>query len=979
MDPERDAILEIGIVKFKGDEVLDEWSTLINPRRPIPAKITELTGIDDSMVRDGADLWSALRETSRIVGNCPVIGHNVNFDLGFLRKQKQLERNASIDTFELASILVPHAGRYSLGALAAELGISVPGTHRALNDAHLAHQLYLKVFERAVELPQEISDEIANMAERSGWLLADFWRDVKESREQGAFNTSIGAALKKKGIGKTTDDGRRTTVKASRLSASMRRQEQLDAKPLKPRETPEKLNVEAVMSKLSPDSSFARQFENYEARPQQLDMMRKVVEAFNNDGVAFIEAGTGTGKSLAYLIPSMMWAIQNGERVVISTNTINLQEQLAEKDVPAVIEMLGGEGRAAVMKGKGRYLCQLRLKDLQKAGPKSLDEARVLTKILIWLPNTLTGDADELFMPAPAERAVFQHLSAQNPACNMNSCSATDCYFYQARRLAESSHVVIVNHALLLADIAVENRALPEYKRLVIDEGHHLETAATDSLTYRIDRDEIGRVLGELGRTTAGTRRASGLLPEIASKARQSLPVDKSGGVEMLIDQALAQATAVYSQTTTFFDVLLDFFADEAGDAGEYSQRIRLTKQLRNRSGWGTVTIAGDNFIKTLNSLSKALDSIYRALNELAEMMSDFDLLIGRLNGALRFVTEASEQLNRMILKAHEESIYWVEVENRRGRSVPRLSLNVAPLRVGPLMQRFIWGAKDTVVLTSATMRTASANPVPVGTAAGTGSKPGPTFNYIVDRLSATEAETLAVGSPFDYKSSTLVYLVNDIPEPNQQGYQQWVERGLIELFRASQGRGLALFTSNAQLRATGRVIAPELIKDEIMVYEQGDGTSRRVMVEQFKAADRAVMLGTRSFWEGVDIQGDKLSALAIVKLPFDVPSDPIFSARSETFTNAFNDYSVPETVLRFRQGFGRLIRSRTDRGVVAIFDKRLISKGYGAAFLNALPEPTLVRGPMAGLRKAAEDWLKKSPAQAAALQPANPGLQKAS
>ena len=967
LDGERDAILEIGIVKFKGEDILEEWSSLINPRRPIPPKIVELTGITDEMAQTGADLWPALHETSQFVGNATVIGHNIGFDLGFLRKQKQLERNASIDTFELASILVPHAGRYSLGALAAELGITLPATHRALDDARVTHQLYLKVFERAVELPQETADEIASMADRSGWLLADFWRDVQEARNQGSFNTSIGAALKKKGIGKTTDDGRRTTVRASRLSSVVRRQEQLDAKPLKPKETPEKLDVEAVVSKLAPDSPFAKKFENYEARPQQMDMMREVVKAFNEDGVAFIEAGTGTGKSLAYLIPSMMWAIQNGERVVISTNTINLQEQLAEKDVPTVIEMLGGAGRAAVMKGKGRYLCQLRLKDLRTAGPKTLDEVRVLTKILIWLPNTLTGDADELFMPAPAERIVFQHLSAQNPACNMNTCSATDCYFYQARRLAESAHVIIVNHALLLADIAVENKALPEYQRLVIDEGHHLETAATDSLTYRIDRDEIGRVLGELGRTAGAerNRRASGLLPEIASKARQSLPVDKSGGVEMLIDQAQLQVTSVFAQTTTFFDLLLDFFADEASDAGDYSQRIRLTKPLRNRSGWGQVVTAADNFIKTLNGLAKSLDTIYRALNELAEMVADFDMLIGRLNGTLRFVTEASEQLNRMIMKAHEESIYWVELENRRfgGRAgTVRLSLNVAPLRIGPLMQRFIWDAKESVVLTSATMRTAGGNGVvPAGTAAGA-SKPGPTFNYILDRLSATDAETLAVGSPFNYKESTLVYLVNDIPEPNQQGYQQWVERGLIELFRASGGRGLALFTSNAQLRATAKVIAPELIKDDIMVYEQGDGTSRRVMLEQFKAADRAVLLGTRSFWEGVDIQGDKLSALAIVKLPFDVPTDPIFSARSETFTNSFNEYSVPETVLRFRQGFGRLIRSKTDRGVVAIFDRRLISKGYGPAFLNALPEPTITRGPMAGLRKAVEDWLKKRP-----------------
>jgi DNA polymerase-3 subunit epsilon/ATP-dependent DNA helicase DinG len=401
---------------------------------------------------------------------------------------------------------------------------------------------------------------------------------------------------------------------------------------------------------------------------------------------------------------------------------------------------------------------------------------------------------------------------------------------------------------------------------------------------------------------------------------------------------------------------MADVFEDEASEAGDYSQRIRLTKAVRNRAGWGQVELSADNLAREMNGLARELNKLFQALNEQSEMASsvpDYDTLLAKLNGAIRFATDASEQVNKMLVKPHDESIYWIEIENRRGgrSSVPRLSLSVAPLRVGPMMDKFIWQAKDSVVLTSATIQTASP-----------GTRGAPSFNYIRERLGALDADTFAVGSPFDYKKSTLVYLVTDIPEPNQPGYQQFVERGLIALFRASQGRGLALFTNYSSLRQTSRVIAPELLKDEIMVYEQGDGSSRRVMVEQFRAADRAVMLGTRSFWEGVDIQGDKLSALAICKLPFDVPTDPVFSARSETFENAFNDFSVPETVLKFRQGFGRLIRSRSDRGVVLILDKRVTSKNYGASFLGALPDPTIQRGPLVGIEKAARDWLAATP-----------------
>jgi len=1145
LDSERDAILEIGLVKFRGDEVLDEWSSIIDPQRPIPPKIAELTHITDEMVqREGMALWDGLRTAQSIVGGVPIIGHNILFDLGFLRQHKVFVNNQSLDTFELASILVPHAGRYSLGALTAELGIKVGTVHRALDDARLAHQLYLKVFQRAIDLPREVIDEISKQADLSGWVLSDFWRDVREEQGRGSFATNIGAAIKAKLI--ETRQGA-TVQRSASASKLMARKAQLAAKPLKPSETQVALDVDKAARALATEGPFSKKFPGYEARPQQVDMLRQVVKTFNEGGAAFIEAGTGTGKcltgdalvtfrsgrqvsiarivdsghlpsepivsldashkltfqritglhnngirpvwqlttasgktitatanhpfltpegwqrldvlsvgdsvatprylpgqtatkvaqpleraarllgarparalpaavvtdmmstdkspsqhdlcdpmgarlaeshvhwdrivaidfaghqptydltmagepnfvangivvhnSLAYLIPSMMWALQNSERVVISTNTINLQEQLADKDVPSIIDILGQEARAAVMKGKGRYLCPNRFADLRRNGPKTTDEARVLTKILIWLPNTLTGDADELFIPSPGERAVFQHLSAQNPICNMNTCSATDCFFHQARRLAESAHVVIVNHALLLADIAVENRALPEYKYLVVDEAHHLEAAATDSLTYEIDREEMQRQLTELGRASQ-TRRASGVLAEIAAKSRQLLKPDQGAAIDTQCDAAMLAATSTWTSNSAAFDELNVFIADESSDKNDYTQRVRLTRALRSRAGWSRIEQAFEKLVTDLNAMTKSLNTIFKGLSDMSELIADFDMLVSRLNGAIRFFVDAAEQLNGMILKPQDDKIYWVDIDmNRRGNRAPKVVLNVAPLNVGPMMKRQLFDTKNAVVMTSATIRTSGAN-----------GKSQPTFDYIKGRLSAEDAQTLALGSPFDYKANTLVYLPTDMPEPNQQGYQQAVERGLIELFKTSGGRGLALFTSYTQLKATARVIGPALQREDILVFEQGDGTSRRAMIEGFRNAERAVMLGTKSFWEGVDIQGEKLSALAICKLPFDVPTDPIFAARSETFENAFNDYSVPETVLRFRQGFGRLIRSKTDRGVVAVFDKRVITKGYGNAFLNALPGPTVVRAPLGQMAKLVGEWLARTP-----------------
>lgn len=974
IDPERDAILEIGVVKFNGDDILEEWSAIVNPNRDIPPKIIELTGITPEMVRtEGIGLWDALRETQRVVGAAPIIGHNIQFDLGFLRKQRLFTTNDSIDTFELAGILVPHAGRYSLSSLGTALGIDIGDSHRALDDARTAFHLYRKIFERAVDLPTDVLDEITRHAEKLAWPLAPFWREALETQARGVFSTSIGAQFQRA-------KGQKTALSPA---AQLRRQTLRTAKPLKPNETIAPLDVDEVAHVLSPGGAFSQMLPNFETRTQQVDMMRKVTQAFNEGDKYLIEAGTGTGKSLAYLIPAMLWAQQNGERVVISTNTINLQEQLADKDVPMVIEalsgkfsatpasddddnptLLAGELRAAVMKGKGRYVCQQRVLDLRKAGPRTLDEARLLTKILIWLPTTVTGDADELFFPAPGERAAFAHLSAQSPACNTNTCSASDCFFYQARRLAESAHVVIVNHALLLADIAVENRALPEYNYLVLDEGHHMETAATDSLTYAMDRDTLLREFDDLARPAGARGKASGLLSEIAGRCKQALPVQDSAKVEHACNLISEQVQRATNAVEVFFGQISDFLANLAsGESSDYAQKLRITRATRNSGGWPRVELSFDNFYKDLTIVVKSLNALLVALNEEAENIDNFDLQLARMTGAIRFFTEASEQLHHLILKPSDDRIYWAEIEAPKyGRGsigsrvrVPgvaaaanaKVRLYAAPLHVGPLMLEHVWKKKRGVVLTSATMRTATAM-----------TNNQPTFDYIQNRLSAHDTESLAVGSPFDYKSSSLVYVVSDMPEPNQAGYQQMLERALIELFRASQGRGMALFTSYSALKMTSKVIAPELQKYGITVFEQSEGMSRRSLLEQFRAADKGVLLGTRSFWEGVDVQGEQLSALAICKLPFDVPTDPIIAARSETFQDSFNEYSIPETVLRFRQGFGRLIRSKTDRGVVAILDRRVISKGYGAAFLNALPAPTIRRGPVTAMGQHVREWL---------------------
>jgi DNA polymerase-3 subunit epsilon/ATP-dependent DNA helicase DinG len=335
--------------------------------------------------------------------------------------------------------------------------------------------------------------------------------------------------------------------------------------------------------------------------------------------------------------------------------------------------------------------------------------------------------------------------------------------------------------------------------------------------------------------------------------------------------------------------------------------------------------------------LIKTLEELYKGLGELlSDGHDNVEDIMGSLSSLMRRMTDAEAASSGLMHKPSNELIYWVEV-NPRGE---RLSLNAAPLRVGPLVQKHLWMEKASVIMASATMTTHGE------------------FQYIRNTLAAEEVDTVSLGSPFDYESSTLLYVANDIPEPNINGYQQALDKTIIATAKATGGRMLVLFTSYAALKKTAQAITGPLAREDIFVFEQGEGASPNALLESFKSTERAVLLGTRSFWEGVDVPGDSLSVVVITKLPFDVPSDPIISARSELYEDSFNEYYLPESILKFRQGFGRLIRTASDRGVVAILDRRVLTKQYGRLFLESLPQCTARQGAATGLAKMASQWL---------------------
>ena len=906
LDEKTDEIIEIGIVKLENGSILDEYESFVKPSIPIPADITHLTGIDAEDVKDAPPLEQILPELKDFFGQAPVIAHDTKRDMAFMGKHGLLKANPVIDTYELARILMPSASSYSLGSLTAALGIPHK-PHRALNDAIAAACLYWKLWQKAIQLPPAALEEIVHASAGINWSQRHvFEKALAESRASRAASPAVTAFFA----------------------------DELDAKALPPAPTP-RIQVEpsAVNEIFAEQGKLGTIVDHYEPRAQQLDMAHEVTRALNHGDHIMIEAGTGTGKSLAYLLPAALWAAKNSQRVVVSTQTINLQDQLLKNDIPLVKQALDVDLQAAVMKGRGNYLCPRRLETLRRRKPANKDELRTLAKILVWMQTGGGGDQGEITLRA-GEWGVWTRLSAQDEDCTTWRCATMMkgvCPYYKARKKAEAAHIMIANHALLIADAKIENRALPEYSNLIIDEAHHLEEAITHGLSRQIDQRLIITRLTELGGEN------SGILGELLSAARGPLPDEAALKLEAFI-QHIGEALGLMKRRVhNYFHTLRGFVLNLRKNS---NYPMRLLNSHRDSGSFVDVQTAwkglGEFFLVVTDKIAHLSQALPRYQQYKLPNLDDYS---SALNAHWQFLADLHEELEQFTQAPNSNTIYAVSPGSR----ADLLRIHISPLHIGLMMEEYLNQRKESIILTSATLRTQGS------------------FDHIKARLYGDHYETVALGSPFDYQDSTLLYIPDDIPEPNQRSaYQKMLERGIIELAAALDGRVMALFTSYAQLRETSKAITARLKLGSITVYDQSFGGSREALLENFKTAEKAVLMGTRSFWEGVDIPGDDLSAVVIAKLPFAVPSDPIFAARSETYANPFQQYAIPDTILRFRQGFGRLIRSRSDRGVVAIFDSRVITKSYGSRFLESLPDCTTQYGALENLPRAASAWINK-------------------
>lgn len=708
---------------------------------------------------------------------------------------------------------------------------------------------------------------------------------------------------------------------------------------------------QGITDMLGPRGGFAKIMDRFEKRVPQQEMAAAVTRTLNDDGWLLVEAGTGTGKSIAYLAPAARFALQRGERVVVSTNTKALQDQLIVKDVPDLQRAMIAEGieqplKAVVMKGRSNYLCLRRWFAHERIPVLQQADAGLRAKVNMWLPITQHGDRAELRLTGD-EEAEFSRVSAEGEACNAAKCvyqQRNRCFLFRARRNAENAHLVIVNHALLLSDTGEAGSVLPEYERLVIDEAHHLEDQATSQFGMSVTELAIGELADDFLRQDGPA--VAGLLSEAAALLGRAATDERSlrKAAEARDRLQAAQQAALRMRTAS-----LDLFArirtltEHAGtqDMG-YGRTLRITPAVRNAPLWSEIELAFDHLNGELMAFEDQLRWYLAAVHEQHADDEDDDsenplddVEIELASGIERGMELAAE-LSEAILSPSPDRVYWTSLSG----GVNRLSLNAAPLHVGQLLRGSLLERMRSVVMTSATLTTDN------------------TFAFVKDRLACDEADELTLESPFNYRKSALLYLVDDVPEPNQPGYQRVLEETLVDLGVALDGRTLVLFTSHAALRTAHRAIKEPLADAGITVLAQRADGSPRQLIEQFKSTSRTMLLGTSTFWEGVDVVGPALSALVITKLPFAVPSDPVVAARSEQFENPFMQYSVPQAVLRFKQGFGRLIRSSSDRGACVVLDRRAVSKRYGASFVQSLPHCSVRVGSSSEIADSAVDWI---------------------
>lgn len=693
------------------------------------------------------------------------------------------------------------------------------------------------------------------------------------------------------------------------------------------------LDPEEIAATLAPGGSVSDAHGAYEDRPMQRDLSRAVARAYNEGGVSVLEAGTGTGKSVAYLIPAIYWALKNRERTVVSTNTINLQEQLVRKDLPFLQRALGEKFRYALVKGRGNYISIRRALLAQQTQTVLFDDMQQnsLNAVLEWMKATEDGSLQDMpFSPSPD---LWDEVVSDSDVCLRAKCPHFEqCFYQKARREAAAADVIVANHSLLFSDIAVRRMqgnytapaVLPPYKRVILDEAHNVEEAATDHLGAAITRRGLLRILNRLD------KRGKGLLSAFENKLL-------TGKEDILQQDALEQITKLRPQVerareygATLFDYVEDLTVRQDDSV------LRLSEEFAASPEWTHgMDVAYENLLAALNMLQKGIEQLRDTVMIDRDWSDSLTEQLVELHGAAGRVYGAAEALRLVFTGEGSETALVRWLERRGGREVNQAA-RAAPVEIAESLREALFDRIDTVVLTSATLATRDG------------------FSFVRGRLgigNGLRVKEAVYPSPFAYDQQTMIAIPTDLPvlrKEDQPDLNRITSEIVTDFAEITDGGIFVLFTSYRALKSVATLLRKTGVERRWPLFVQGEHARARLL-ETFVQSGRGMLLGVSSFWEGVDVPGDPLRGIVIHKLPFKVPTEPLTAARVEAIDrnggSSFMEYILPHAALRLKQGFGRLVRSATDRGAVILLDRRVLEKGYGRYFLDTLPDAPLRTG----------------------------------
>jgi len=899
-------VIEIAAISSQKGGSKATYTTLVNPGVSVPPLITSLTGIDNSMLINAPKSEEVAKQVRPLLEGKIIVAHNAAFDVKFLEKLVGPFPNKYLDTLELAKILFPHLSSYSLRYLVSNFSLKGEPSHRALADTESLEKLfyYLRAEAEKLTLP-EIQDIFYFLQDEDRGLRLFFEGILNEKIRTFNFDQTIS----KQKIAKT------------------------EVPPVKPQEKNMVWEPEELLQLFEPGGCIAAGFENYQERSEQLQMLKAVAKAFKQNRMLVAEAGTGVGKSLAYLVPALAWAVSKKEKVVVATHTIALQEQLWHSDIQFLREHLSFNFAASILKGRSNYFCLFKWQAFKESVTKlSWHEKVFMARIAHWLTGKATGDKDTITVRGQ-ESEMFSLLASSSENCLGGQCPFfKECFYQKAREKAQNADLIIINHSLLLSNIKTGDAILPEYHTLIIDEAHHLEDEGIKQFTETFSLREFQKNINQVKKKKEGFKKP-GLSYIWHNYA--FLPPEVLPDVKKIIDD-LAEC---YRRISQKIEQITDYLITQ------HNMAIRINQELVRENWWVDLKLLFENLQIPVEELLSKLTQLYNRLEaDCSELvwensLKDLRLFMGEINEDFKLVKKFFKLIE-------EDDIYWLELNV----SKRELLLHITPLNIADCFSDFLFSRLNSAVLTSATLSVAE------------------NFNYLIEQLGlpGEYVDTLRIPSPFLYDEQSLLLIDSSLPDPshtNEEEFNSALKEALNEILQATGGRTLVLFTAHKQLQKMYFSLKDALQEKGLELYADGIDGHRLLLLNELKNNPSAIVFGANTFWEGIDLPGSFLTAVIMIKLPFWPPHHPLVEARLEAVKSegkdGFYDYSLPQAVLRFRQGYGRLIRTINDWGVVVVLDNRLLKKRYGKVFLKSLPQQNYQAGSTTEIVDKIRNWFK--------------------